>query len=99
MTDIDQEELGKLLWNMVDQPRSAIRADDCHDYNLFGSAKRLCVFLGCPESSRRPASKPSRGDKVEQAWAAANAAPAVTHATLPRRGPTPPRNPTQPAPH
>ena len=34
MTDIDQKALGKTLWNIADQLRGAMNADDFRDYML-----------------------------------------------------------------
>src|SRR5215207_7310724 len=34
MTDLDQKQLGKTLWNIADQLRGAMNADDFRDYML-----------------------------------------------------------------
>ncbi|MCB1634845.1 MAG: type I restriction-modification system subunit M N-terminal domain-containing protein, partial [Xanthomonadales bacterium] len=34
MNDIDQRQLGKTLWNIADQLRGAMNADDFRDYML-----------------------------------------------------------------
>jgi type I restriction enzyme M protein len=34
MTDQDQKQLGKTLWNIADQLRGAMNADDFRDYML-----------------------------------------------------------------
>ena len=34
MTDTDQKQLGKTLWNIADQLRGAMNADDFRDYML-----------------------------------------------------------------
>ena len=34
MTDQDQKQLGKILWNIADQLRGAMNADDFRDYML-----------------------------------------------------------------
>ncbi len=34
MTDDDQKQLGKTLWNIADQLRGAMNADDFRDYML-----------------------------------------------------------------
>ena len=34
MTDNDQKQLGKTLWNIADQLRGAMNADDFRDYML-----------------------------------------------------------------
>ena len=34
MTDIERQQLGKTLWNIADQLRGAMNADDFRDYML-----------------------------------------------------------------
>jgi len=34
MTDTNQKQLGSTLWNIADQLRGAMDADDCRDYML-----------------------------------------------------------------
>jgi len=45
MTDQDQKQLGKTLWNIADQLRGAMNADDFRDYMLSFLFLRYAMFV------------------------------------------------------
>ena len=48
MTDQEQKKLGQTLWNIADQLRGAMNADDFRDYML-----RFCFCATYPTITRR----------------------------------------------
>ncbi|WP_218054543.1 type I restriction-modification system subunit M N-terminal domain-containing protein [Anaerophaga thermohalophila] len=44
MTQKDQQQLGKTLWNIADQLRGAMNPDDFRDYMLFVFVSKISIF-------------------------------------------------------
>src|SRR5215218_5285344 len=55
MTELDQKQLGKTLWNIADQLRGAMNADDFRDYMLS------FLFLGYLSDNYEAAAKRELG--------------------------------------